>query len=160
MDSLETLGSRYEYVWACGANNPVEQPHSKQVKDRGSNPFQMLYAWCHAATEMEGAIIQAAETTLADDALLTPWASERVADELERTRAVQLPREVIINPAEEVSATEEVEPNVFVRYDVNLEKRTCGCKQWQHCGIACKHALKCGWSIKISWMNVSKRMNT
>ena len=37
--------------------------------------------------------------------------------------------------------TDEVEPNEFVHYDVNLNKRSCGCGHWQHYGIACKHAL-------------------
>ena len=41
---------------------------------------------------------------------------------------------------------DQVEPNEFVHYDVNLNKRTCGCGHcghwhWQHYGIACKHAL-------------------
>ena len=37
--------------------------------------------------------------------------------------------------------TDQVEPNEFVHYDINLNKRTCGCGHWQHYGIACKHAL-------------------
>ncbi len=46
-----------------------------------------------------------------------------------------------IDRAEAVMVTEEVAPNDFVRYDVNLEKRTCGCAHWQHYGIACKHTI-------------------
>ena len=37
--------------------------------------------------------------------------------------------------------TDEVEPNEFVHFDVNLNKRTCGCAHWQYYGIACKHAI-------------------
>ena len=36
--------------------------------------------------------------------------------------------------------TDEVEPNEFVHYDVNLNKRTCGCAHWQHYGITCMQA--------------------
>ena len=36
---------------------------------------------------------------------------------------------------------DQVKPNELVHYDVNLNKRTCGCGHWQHYGIAFKHAL-------------------
>ena len=56
--------------------------------------------------------------------------------------SVKLDEGVIINPAEEVSVVEEMRPNEEdARYDVNLEKRTCGCTHWQSVGIACKHAV-------------------
>ena len=37
--------------------------------------------------------------------------------------------------------TDEVKPDEFVHYDVNVTKRTCGYGHWQHYGIACKHAI-------------------
>ena len=40
---------------------------------------------------------------------------------------VLIGEEVIIDPAEPARVTEDVEPNKFVHYDVNLNKRTCGC---------------------------------
>ena len=55
--------------------------------------------------------------------------------------SVRIGEEVVIDPAEAAMVTEEVAPNDFVRYNVNLEKRTCGCAHWQHYGIACKHAI-------------------
>ena len=54
---------------------------------------------------------------------------------------VEIDEQIFIDPAEAAVAREEVEPNEFVHYDVNLNKRTCGCGHWQHYGIACKHAL-------------------
>jgi len=54
---------------------------------------------------------------------------------------VVIGEEVTIGPAVPASVTEEVEPNVFVHYDVSLNKRTCGCGDWQHYGIACNNAL-------------------
>ena len=29
-----------------GSNNPVEQQHAVQLKDRGQNPFHLANAWC------------------------------------------------------------------------------------------------------------------
>ena len=40
-----------------GSNNPVEQQHAKQLKDRGQNPFKFLYAWVVEITKIEGEII-------------------------------------------------------------------------------------------------------
>jgi len=54
---------------------------------------------------------------------------------------VEIDEQIFIDPAEAAVAREEVEPNEFVHYDVNLNKRTCGCGHWQHYGIACKRAL-------------------
>ena len=48
---------------------------------------------------------------------------------------------MIIDPAGASMVTEEVEPDEFVRYDVDLNKRTCGYGHSQHYGIACKHAI-------------------
>ena len=55
--------------------------------------------------------------------------------------SVRIDEQIFIDPAEAAMVTDEVEPNEFVHYDVNLNKRTCGCAHWQHYGIACKHAL-------------------
>jgi hypothetical protein len=56
--------------------------------------------------------------------------------------SVEIDEHIFIDPDEAtMMVTDEVEPNEFVHYDVNLNKRTCGCGHWQHYGIACKHAL-------------------
>jgi len=66
--------------------------------------------------------------------------------------SMRIGEEVIIDPDEAALVTalvtdrvelvtDEVEPNEFIHYDVNLNKRTCGCGHWQHYGIACKHIL-------------------
>ena len=61
---------------------------------------------------------------------------------------VVIGEQIFIDPAEASLVidrvelvTDQVEPNEFVHYDVNLNKRTCGCAHWQHYGIACKHAI-------------------
>jgi len=54
---------------------------------------------------------------------------------------VEIDEQIIIDPAEAAMITDEVEPNEFIHYDVNLNKRTCGCAHWQHYRIACKHAI-------------------
>ena len=55
--------------------------------------------------------------------------------------SVRIDEQIFIDPAEAAMVTDEVEPNEFVHYDVNLNKRTCGYGHWQHYGIACEHAL-------------------
>ena len=59
----------------------------------------------------------------------------------DRWRNDVINRSLWSHPAEAAMVTDQVEPNEFVHYDVNLNKRTCGCGHWQHYGIACKHAL-------------------
>ena len=61
---------------------------------------------------------------------------------------VVIGEEVTIDPDEAALVTDQVElvtdevkPNEFVHYDVNLNKRTCGCGHWQYYGIACKCAV-------------------
>ena len=61
---------------------------------------------------------------------------------------VVIGEEVTIDPDEAALVTDRVElvtdrvePNELVHYNVNLNKRTCGCGHWQRYGIACKHAL-------------------
>ena len=61
---------------------------------------------------------------------------------------VVIGEEVTIDPDEAALVTDRVElvtdrvePNELVHYNVNLNKRTCGCGHWQRYGIACKQAL-------------------
>ena len=59
-----------------GSNNPVEQQHAVQLKDRGQNPFNFANAWCDEVTKVEGKILKTAQTLKDDDAILTPWAGK------------------------------------------------------------------------------------
>ena len=67
--------------------------------------------------------------------------NEQYEDATDGMVSVRMGEEVIIDPNEAAMVTDQVEPNEFVHYDVNLNKRTCGCGYWQHYGIAYKHAL-------------------
>ena len=124
-----------------GSNNPVEQQHAKQLRNRGQNPFKFVYAWVEEVTKVEGEIIRAAQELEDEDAILTPWADKQYQDASDGMVNVEIDEQIIIDPDEAAMAKEEIEPNEFVHYDVNLNKRTCGCGHWQHYGIACKHAL-------------------
>jgi hypothetical protein len=124
-----------------GSNNPVEQLHAKQLKDRGQNPFKFAYAWLEGCIEIEGVIIQAAQELKDNEAILTPWANKQYQDAANATVRVRIGEEVIIDPAEAAMVTDEWKPNEFIHYGVNLNKRTCGCGHWQHYGIACNHAI-------------------
>ncbi|CAL6337918.1 unnamed protein product [Bathycoccus prasinos] len=124
-----------------GSNNPAEQQHAKQLKDRGQNPFKFVYAWVAEVIKVEGEIIRAAQELDDEDVILTLWASKQYQDASDGMVNVEIEEQIIINPDEAAMAREEIEPNEFVHYDVNLNKRRCGCGHWQHYGIACKHAL-------------------
>ncbi|CAL6334962.1 unnamed protein product [Bathycoccus prasinos] len=124
-----------------GSNNPVEQQHAK-LKDRGQNPLKFAIAWCDKVTKVEGKLLQAAQTMKDNDAILTPWASKQLQDAVDGMVRVRIGDDLIIEFAEAAMVTKEVAPNDFVRNDVNLEKRTCGCAHWQHYGVACKGAGK------------------
>jgi len=124
-----------------GSNNPVEQQHALQLKNRGQNPYVFVKAWCKEVTKVEGKILEAAQMMKDNDAILTPWASRMLQESVDERASLQLDVGVIIEFAEAVMVTEEVDPNVFVQYAVNLEKRTCGCAHWQWYGVACKHAI-------------------
>jgi hypothetical protein len=126
----------------CGANNPVEQLHARQVKHRGGNPVAFLRHWCRGITYVEGKVIAAAGRLEKNGDILTSWANKMLERSMGQVASVKLDEGVIINPAEEVSVVEEMRPNEEdARYHVNLEKRTCGCTHWQSVGIACKHAV-------------------
>ena len=126
----------------CGANNPVEQLHARQVRERGDNPVAFLRHWCRGITNLEGRVIAAAGRLEKNGDILTPWANKMLERSMGQVASVKLDEGVIINPAEEVSVVEEMRPNEEdARYHVNLEKRTCGCTHWQSVGIACKHAV-------------------
>jgi len=124
-----------------GSNNPVEQLHAKQLKDRGQNPFKFAYAWIEGCIEMEAVIIQAAQKLKDNEAILTPWANKQYQDAANAMVRVRIGEEVIIDPAEAAMVAEEWKPNEFIHYGVNLNKRMCGCGHWQHYGIACNHAI-------------------
>jgi len=55
-----------------GSNNPVEQQHALQLKERGQNPYIFVNAWCKEVTKVEGKIIRAAQMMKDNDAILTP----------------------------------------------------------------------------------------
>ena len=76
-----------------------------------------------------------------NDAIPTPWAGRELQESVDKMASLRIDVGVIIEFAEAVLFTEEVDPNVFVQYAVNLEKRTCGCAHWQWYGVACKHAI-------------------
>ena len=97
-----------------GSNNPVEQKHAVQLKDRGQNPFHLANAWCDEVTKVEGKILKTAQTLKDDDAILTPWAGKQLEDAVDGMVNVLIGEEVIIDPAEAAMVTEEVAPNDFV----------------------------------------------
>ena len=123
-----------------GSNNPVEQQHAKQLKERGQHPWKFIYAWV-AVIKIEGEIIRAVQELEDEDAILTPWANKQYQDAADGMASVRIDEQIFIDPAEAAMVTDEIEPNEFVHYDVNLNKHTCGCAHWQHYGIACKHAI-------------------
>ena len=92
-----------------GSNNPVEQQHALQLKERGQNPYIFVNAWCKEVTKVEGKIIKAAQMMKDNDAILTPWASRMLQESVDKMASLQVDVGVIIEFAEAVLVTDEVD---------------------------------------------------
>ena len=94
-----------------GSNNPVEQLHAKQLKDRGQNPFKFLFAWVAEVTKVEGEIIRAAQELEDEDAILTPWANKQYQDASDGMVSVEIDEHIFfIDPDEAAMVTKRVRP--------------------------------------------------